>query len=129
MDAFFRSIKGIFISIYLFILRVTEKPGSQLYQFLLLLLEDESKKEIIEWVNELERIFRIKDTDKIAKMWGEARPEKRDCSNSRKVMTYSSLSRSLRYYYKEGMMNSVKTQLHYQFTEKAILAWTRMMEK
>ena len=93
---------------------VSAKPGSQLYQFILLLLEDAKMRKDITWVDRHNGIFRILNKEKIAQMWGQSR---------NRETSYDSLSRGLRHYYQLGMLNSVSKKLHYQFTKKALKEW------
>lgn len=90
------------------------KPGSQLYQFILQLLDDEKKREHIEWVQRNKGIFRIINKEEVAKMWGKVK---------KREMTYDSLSRGLRHYYQQGLLESVNKKLHYKFTQKALDEW------
>lgn len=97
------------------------KPGSQLYQFILQLLDDESKRELIRWEKPYDGgVFRILNKEKVAKLWGDARNRK---------MSYDSLSRGLRHYYGQGLLNAVNKKLHYQFTKKALDEWSVIRHK
>ena len=96
------------------------KPGSQLYQFILQLLDDERKRDRIAWVEHEHGIFRIKKKEEVADMWGTFKKRK---------MTYDSLSRGLRHYYRQGLLNSVNKKLHYQFTQKALDEWEKIRYK
>ena len=80
----------------------------------------------IEWVNKAEYVFRIKDKEKVAQMWGEKRDRPEE---GKKAMTYESLARSLRYYYQHDMMASVNKKLQYKFTEKSLEEWEAMKSK
>ena len=119
----------MFTFLYFFI--SLEEPGSQLYQFLLILLEDSTMKDLIDWVDETKHIFRIKDKNKVAQMWGDKRdrPQENDKSTGKRAMTYASLSRALRYYYQQDMMASVSEQLTYRFTDKCLQEWELMKKK
>lgn len=97
------------------------KPGSQLYQFILQLLDDETKRDLIRWEKPTNNgIFRILNKEKVAKLWGEAR---------NREMTYDSLSRGLRHYYSQGLLNAVNKKMHYQFTQKALEEWEDIRHK
>eukprot|EP00794_Sanderia_malayensis_P018241 gene18241-20061_t len=93
------------------------KSGSlkprQLYQFLMDLLRDEDYcPEYIEWVSRDEMVFRLVDSAAVARMWGE-------CKN-RENMTYEKMSRALRYYYENGILERVPNcRLHYRFGKAA----------
>ncbi|XP_066913698.1 ETS-related transcription factor Elf-4-like isoform X1 [Clytia hemisphaerica] len=97
------------------------KPGSQLYQFILQLLDDESKRELIRWEKPRSTgIFRIINKEQVSQLWGDAR---------KRTMTYDSLSRGLRHYYSQGLLNAVNKKLHYQFTQKALDEWEVIRHK
>ena len=88
------------------------KP-KQLYQFLMELLRDEDYcPEYIEWVSRDDKVFRLVDSAAVARMWGE-------CKN-RENMTYEKMSRALRYYYENGILERVPNcRLHYRFGKAA----------
>lgn len=88
------------------------KP-KQLYQFLMDLLRDEEYcPQFIEWVSRDEKVFRLVDSAAVARMWGE-------CKN-RENMTYEKMSRALRYYYENGILERVPNcRLHYRFGKTA----------
>ncbi|XP_065070980.1 ETS-related transcription factor Elf-4-like [Rhopilema esculentum] len=88
------------------------KP-KQLYQFLMDLLRDEDySPQFIEWVSRDEKVFRLVDSAAVARMWGE-------CKN-RENMTYEKMSRALRYYYENGILERVPNcRLHYRFGKVA----------
>eukprot|EP00112_Aurelia_sp_Birch-Aquarium-sp1_P020072 Seg5087.1 transcript_id=Seg5087.1/GoldUCD/mRNA.D3Y31 product="ETS-related transcription factor Elf-2" protein_id=Seg5087.1/GoldUCD/D3Y31 len=88
------------------------KP-KQLYQFLMDLLRDEDYcPQYIEWVSRDEKVFRLVDSAAVARMWGE-------CKN-RENMTYEKMSRALRYYYENGILERVPNcRLHYRFGKAA----------
>lgn len=96
------------------------KPGSQLYQFILQLLDDENKRELIRWEPQQEGVFRIMNKDQVAKMWGDVR---------NRTITYDSLSRGLRHYYSQGLLEAVNKKLHYKFTQKALDEWEIIRDK
>ena len=97
------------------------KPGSQLYQFILQLLDDESKNELIRWEKPRNAgIFKIVNKEEVAQLWGDAR---------NRTMSYDSLSRGLRHYYSQGLLNAVNKKLHYQFTQKALDEWEVIRDK
>ena len=112
-------------------LPISEKPGSQLYQFLLMLLEDATLENKIQWVDSTNHVFRIIDKEWVAQMWGEKRdrPSDDDTATGKKKMTYDSLSRALRYYYQHDMMASVRKKMHYKFTQKCMDEWDLMKKK
>lgn len=75
-------------------------------QFLLDLLQDSTKRNIIEWRSREERIFEIVDVNILASQWGAMK------NNSN--MNYRKMSRALRMYYpnpaqkKVGMLRKFK---------------------
>lgn len=91
-------------------------PGTQLYQFLLKLL-DENEVSILQWVRKHDGLFQIIDKEKLASRWSEKKSRQ---------MTYASLSRALRYYYGKGILKPVSNKLQYQFTTSALEEWERI---
>ena len=81
-----------------------------LWQFIKdLLLHPESHSSCIHWVDRDQGIFKIVDSVRVATLWGKRK--------NRPAMNYDKLSRSLRQYYKKGIMKKTeRTQrLVYQF--------------
>lgn len=70
----------------------------QLWQFLLELLGDRTKKYVIQWVGRNGE-FKLNDPELVAQMWGERK--------NKPKMNYEKLSRALRYYYSEAMIAKV----------------------
>lgn len=70
----------------------------QLWQFLLELLGDKSRRSVIQWVG-TEGEFKLNDPETVAQMWGERK--------NKPKMNYEKLSRALRYYYHDGMIAKV----------------------
>ncbi|KAL5282350.1 SPDEF family protein [Megaselia abdita] len=81
-----------------------------LWQFLkeLLLTSDDSSNSI-RWIDRNKGIFKIEDSVKVAKLWGKRK--------NRPAMNYDKLSRSIRQYYKKGIMRKTERsqRLVYQF--------------
>ena len=92
-------------------------PGSQLYQFLLLLLEEQQNETIIKWIAKEKGVFQIVNKDRLAELWGKQRQRK---------MTYDSLSRGLRHYYKQNILQANPVKLRYQFTTSTLNEWQRI---
>ena len=92
-------------------------PGSQLYQFLLLLLEEQQNETIIKWIAKEKGVFQIVNKDRLAELWGKQRQRK---------MTYDSLSRALRHYYKQNILQANPVKLRYQFTTSTLNEWQRI---
>ena len=92
-------------------------PGSQLYQFLLLLLEEQQNETIIKWIAKEKGVFQIVNKDRLAELWGKQRQRK---------MTYDSLSRALRHYYKQNILQANPVKLRYQFTASTLDEWQRI---
>ncbi|XP_006821737.1 SAM pointed domain-containing Ets transcription factor-like [Saccoglossus kowalevskii] len=83
-----------------------------LWQFLKeLLLQPERYGGCIRWLNREEGIFKIEDSVEVAKLWGTRK--------NRPAMNYDKLSRSIRQYYKKGIIKKtdVSQRLVYQFVK------------
>ena len=65
-------------------------------------------------------IFKTVNKEQVAQLWGDAR---------NRTMSYDSLSRGLRHYYSQGLLNAVNKKLHYQFTQKALDEWEVIRDK
>ena len=81
-----------------------------LWQFLKeLLLMPQSYQTWIRWLDRNSGIFKIEDSVSVAKLWGERK--------NRPAMNYDKLSRSIRQYYKKGIIQktSQSKRLVYQF--------------
>ena len=109
----FESAKYILFLVILF----SVIPGSQLYQFLLLLLEEQQNETIIKWIAKEKGVFQIVNKDRLAELWGKQRQRK---------MTYDSLSRALRHYYKQNILQANPVKLRYQFTTSTLNEWQRI---
>lgn len=86
------------------------KQTIHLWQFLKELLEDpESYQPCIKWIDRNRGIFKIEDSSKVAKLWGRRK--------NRPAMNYDKLSRSVRQYYKKGIIKKTEhsKRLVYQF--------------
>uniref|UniRef100_A0A8C4NG75 SAM pointed domain containing ETS transcription factor n=1 Tax=Eptatretus burgeri TaxID=7764 RepID=A0A8C4NG75_EPTBU len=88
-------------------------PASQpihLWQFLKeLLLSPDMYSHLIRWLNQEKGIFKIEDSAQVARLWGERK--------NRPAMNYDKLSRSIRQYYKKGIIRKprISQRLVYQF--------------
>ncbi|KAJ0064412.1 hypothetical protein NL108_006417 [Boleophthalmus pectinirostris] len=81
-----------------------------LWQFLReLLLRPHNYSRCIRWLNKEKGIFKIEDSAHVARLWG--------IRKNRPAMNYDKLSRSIRQYYKKGIMKKpeVSCRLVYQF--------------
>lgn len=86
------------------------KQTIHLWQFLRELLHSEATKDnCIRWINEKDGIFKIEDSKTVAKLWGQRK--------NRPAMNYDKLSRSVRQYYKKGIIKKTQNskRLVYQF--------------
>lgn len=92
------------------------KPGRQggshihLWQFLKELLnQPQSHGTSIRWLDRSRGVFKIEDSVSIARSWGSRK--------NRPAMNYDKLSRSIRQYYKKGIMKKTERsqRLVYQF--------------
>ncbi|XP_041953592.1 SAM pointed domain-containing Ets transcription factor-like [Alosa sapidissima] len=83
-----------------------------LWQFLReLLLKPHNYGRCIRWLNKEKGIFKIEDSAHVAKLWG--------IRKNRPAMNYDKLSRSIRQYYKKGIIRKpdVSQRLVYQFVQ------------
>eukprot|EP00066_Takifugu_rubripes_P001963 XP_003963533.2 PREDICTED: SAM pointed domain-containing Ets transcription factor [Takifugu rubripes] len=81
-----------------------------LWQFLReLLLKPHNYSRCIRWLNKEKGIFKIEDSAHVARLWG--------IRKNRPAMNYDKLSRSIRQYYKKGIIRKpdVSRRLVYQF--------------
>lgn len=81
-----------------------------LWQFLKELLETPQKHgTAIRWIDRRSGIFKIEDSVRVARLWGQRK--------NRPAMNYDKLSRSIRQYYKKGIMQKTERsqRLVYQF--------------
>lgn len=86
------------------------KHTIHLWQFLRdLLLSPERYGDYIKWQDRAKGIFKIENSREVAKLWGERK--------NRPAMNYDKLSRSIRQYYKKGIIKKTSTskRLVYQF--------------
>ena len=72
-----------------------------LWQFLLHLLNRDTKEKYIQWSKEYELEFRIKDTIGVAELWGSVK--------NKNDMTYEKLGRAMRYYYGKSIIEKVRS--------------------
>ena len=86
------------------------KHAIHLWQFLKeLLLQPQSYHGCIRWLDRSRGIFKIEDSSRVAKLWGQRK--------NRPAMNYDKLSRSIRQYYKKGIIKKTENskRLVYQF--------------
>lgn len=84
----------------------------QLWQFLKELLSHPNQYEnAIRWLERPRGVFKIEDSVRVARLWGERK--------NRPAMNYDKLSRSIRQYYKKGIMKKTERaqRLVYQFCQ------------
>lgn len=82
----------------------------QLWQFLKqLLLQPNLYNDCIKWVDRTKGVFKIENSTRVAKLWGKRK--------NRPAMNYDKLSRSIRQYYKKGIIKKpeITKRLVYQF--------------
>jgi SAM pointed domain-containing ETS transcription factor len=92
-----------------------QKKGAQsshihLWQFLKeLLASPQANGTAIRWLDRTKGIFKIEDSVRVARLWGRRK--------NRPAMNYDKLSRSIRQYYKKGIMKKTERsqRLVYQF--------------
>lgn len=90
--------------------RGTTKQTIHLWQFLKeLLLQPHMYEGCIRWQDQVKGIFKIEDSVRVAKLWGQRK--------NRPAMNYDKLSRSIRQYYKKGIIKKTASskRLVYQF--------------
>lgn len=80
----FHTTYGIFDS-YLFLV----SNVLHLWEFMRDLLHSANSSGIIEWISQIDGVFRVLNSTEVARLWGEKKKNK-------KKMTYEKLSRSLR---------------------------------
>eukprot|EP00096_Caligus_rogercresseyi_P001265 TRINITY_DN1200_c1_g1_i1.p1 TRINITY_DN1200_c1_g1~~TRINITY_DN1200_c1_g1_i1.p1 ORF type:complete len:512 (-),score=167.95 TRINITY_DN1200_c1_g1_i1:800-2335(-) len=88
----------------------TSNTNIHLWQFVKeLLLQPDAYSGCIHWMDREKGIFKIVDSVKVATLWGKRK--------NRPAMNYDKLSRSLRQYYKKGIMKKTERsqRLVYQF--------------
>jgi len=86
------------------------RTNIHLWQFIKeLLLQPHHYGNFIHWIDRQKGIFKILDSVKVATLWGKRK--------NRPAMNYDKLSRSLRQYYKKGIMKKTEQsqRLVYQF--------------
>jgi SAM pointed domain-containing ETS transcription factor len=89
---------------------ITNGSHTHLWQFLKELLSKPALcGSAIRWVDRSKGIFKIEDSVRVAKLWGRRK--------NRPAMNYDKLSRSIRQYYKKGIMKKTERsqRLVYQF--------------
>lgn len=88
------------------------KHTIHLWQFLRdLLMQPTQYNNCIRWVDKQKGIFKIEDSTRVARLWGQRK--------NRPAMNYDKLSRSIRQYYKKGIIKKTEQskRLVYQFCE------------
>ncbi|XP_048730261.2 SAM pointed domain-containing Ets transcription factor-like isoform X2 [Ostrea edulis] len=88
------------------------KQTIHLWEFLKeLLLQPDSYSGCIKWVSRPDGIFKIEDSSRVARLWGKRK--------NRPAMNYDKLSRSIRQYYKKGIIKKTEhsKRLVYQFCQ------------
>ena len=84
------------------------RGATQLWEFLLEMLNKEGNESVISWLNKDIHEFCVLDPDELGRRWGELKGRPR--------MNYDKLSRSLRYYYQKKLIMKVPTEKHvYRF--------------
>ena len=78
---------------------IASRRSVHLWEFLLELLMDDSFTPMIEWTDEVNGEFKLKNSEAVAKKWGERK--------QKEGMNYDKLSRALRYYYSKDIIQKV----------------------
>lgn len=71
--------------------------------------KQQQQQQMIRWLDRKQGVFKIEDSQAVARLWGRRK--------NRPAMNYDKLSRSLRQYYKKGIMRKTERsqRLVYQF--------------
>lgn len=71
--------------------------------------QQQQQQQMIRWLDRKQGVFKIEDSQAVARLWGRRK--------NRPAMNYDKLSRSLRQYYKKGIMRKTERsqRLVYQF--------------
>ena len=77
-----------------------------LWEFLLELLMDETNSPMIEWTDERNGEFKLKNSEDVAKKWGQRK--------HKDGMNYDKLSRALRYYYSKDIIKKVIVDFNWE---------------
>lgn len=105
------------------------KQTIHLWEFLKeLLLQPDNYSGCIKWVSRADGVFKIEDSSRVARLWGKRK--------NRPAMNYDKLSRSIRQYYKKGIIKKTEhsKRLVYQFCQpylwkrSKIRGWSTMMD-
>jgi hypothetical protein len=91
--------------------RVQTAHSPQLWEFLLMVLDDTSKKSVMGWKDKAEGIFKIYNSASAARLWGRHK--------NKGNMNYDKMSRAMRYYYSKGIFEKVPGRLVYKFSQQA----------
>uniref|UniRef100_UPI00398E9E48 ETS-related transcription factor Elf-5-like n=1 Tax=Pristiophorus japonicus TaxID=55135 RepID=UPI00398E9E48 len=93
--------------------------GMHLWKFILNILQNPDRNPgLLKWEDRMEGTFRFLQSDAVAQLWGQ----KKNNNN----MTYSKLSRAMRYYYQKGILERVDgRRLVYKFGKNAS-GWKRV---
>ncbi|XP_062512604.1 ETS-related transcription factor Elf-4-like isoform X2 [Corticium candelabrum] len=83
----------------------------QLWEFLLMVLDDTSKKSVMAWKDKGDGVFKIYNSGSAAKLWGKHK--------NKGNMNYDKMSRAMRYYYGKGIFEKVPGRLVYKFSQQA----------
>ncbi|KAK2178649.1 hypothetical protein NP493_536g00008, partial [Ridgeia piscesae] len=94
--------------------------GQQLWQFILETLSNDSyNPELITWVDREEGVFKFIQSRRVAQLWNRKRGG---------AKSFEHFSRSIRHYYKKGIMSRIPNKrLVYKFESKAT-DWVRLVK-
>ena len=82
----------------------------RLWEFLRLLLDNECYTSYASWLNKTDGFFKIHKPDQVANLWLKVKKRRTSSSSS-----YAIFSRSIRYYYKSGIMIKTRRPYTYHF--------------
>ena len=86
-----------------------QQQGIKLWQFVLIQLDDETCRHLIQWICKSKRSFCIVNTEGLARLWG--------IYKKRYNMNYQKFSRALRTYYKKNILKKLPEKFCYQFNQ------------
>lgn len=92
-----------------------------LWEFLMELLEKETCRSIVTWTRKDVWEFKIQNSRELAERWGSFK------KNSH--MNYEHLSRSLRYYYKKGILHKVGLAQNQSYPLRGKTKWKQKRRK
>lgn len=84
----------------------------KLHEFLRLLLDNENYSSYASWLDKTDGLFKIHKPNQVANLWRRIKTRKSSAS-----LDYDTFARSIRYYYKPGIMRKTHTRHTYRFAQ------------